>query len=102
LIYLKNFYIIYYKNIFIIQKISVHPNLRAFITHCGQNSLNEAARAGVPVITMPLFGDQIYNSILAKEKGIAFEVSVAELNEAGGETLIIEALENVRFLFHSQ
>ena len=48
-----------------------HPKLKAFITHCGLNSLNEAAAAGVPMVGVPLFGDQLYNAALMSAKGWA-------------------------------
>ncbi|PIC26025.1 hypothetical protein B9Z55_018731 [Caenorhabditis nigoni] len=49
-----------------------HPRLRTFITHAGYNGLVEAARAGVPLITIPFMFDQNLNSraIEKKEWGI--------------------------------
>ncbi|KAL3075892.1 hypothetical protein niasHT_032095 [Heterodera trifolii] len=43
-----------------------HPNTRAFVSHCGLNSLNEAATAGVPLLCVPLFGDQNYNAAIVQ------------------------------------
>ena len=36
-----------------------HPKMLAFLTHCGRHSMEEAAFHGVPVLMMPLFGDQM-------------------------------------------
>ena len=36
-----------------------HPQMLAFLTHCGRHSIEEAAFHGVPVLMMPLFGDQM-------------------------------------------
>ncbi|KAL3072009.1 hypothetical protein niasHT_035691 [Heterodera trifolii] len=46
--------------------ILAHPNTRAFVSHCGLNSLNEAATAGVPLLCVPLFGDQNYNAAIVQ------------------------------------
>jgi hypothetical protein len=73
-----------------------HPNVRAFVTHCGRNSLNEAANAGVPLVAIPLFADQLYNAALAKHKGIGVYVDVRKLNEHSGQNVMIQELGKVR------
>ncbi|XP_040602524.1 UDP-glucuronosyltransferase 2B31-like isoform X3 [Mesocricetus auratus] len=46
-----------------------HPKTRAFITHGGTNGLYEAIYHGVPVVGIPLFGDQFDNVVHMKTKG---------------------------------
>jgi len=38
-----------------------HPKVKAFVSHCGGNSLSESMALGVPVVGYPQFGDQIPN-----------------------------------------
>uniref|UniRef100_A0A3Q4I9N1 UDP-glucuronosyltransferase n=1 Tax=Neolamprologus brichardi TaxID=32507 RepID=A0A3Q4I9N1_NEOBR len=38
-----------------------HPKTRAFVTHGGTNGLYEAVFHGVPLVGLPVFGDQSYN-----------------------------------------
>ncbi|XP_051806445.1 UDP-glucuronosyltransferase 2A2-like isoform X7 [Acanthochromis polyacanthus] len=48
-----------------------HPKTRAFITHGGTNGIYEAIYHGVPMVGIPLFGDQPDNLVHMKAKGAA-------------------------------
>jgi len=45
-----------------VPQIDVLNHTDVFITHCGMNSINEAIKAGVPMIGMPFINDQIENA----------------------------------------
>ncbi|KAL3097171.1 hypothetical protein niasHT_030166 [Heterodera trifolii] len=77
------------------KSLLMHPKMRAFVSHCGLNSVSEAARFGVPILAIPLFADQLYNAILARVKGIAVQLDVGQLNGEGAEQLIIGGLDKV-------
>ena len=46
------------------------PKVRAFLTHGGLNSLFEGAYHGVPMVTLPIMGDQLDNAMRSEELGI--------------------------------
>jgi UDP:flavonoid glycosyltransferase YjiC (YdhE family) len=48
-------------------KVLCHPSVGGFWTHCGWNSILEAAFASVPMLTFPIWGDQTLNSKLVVE-----------------------------------
>lgn len=50
---------------------SGHPKTRAFITHGGTNGIYEAIYHAVPMVGVPMFGDQPDNLAHMKAKGAA-------------------------------
>ncbi|CAH1792971.1 unnamed protein product [Owenia fusiformis] len=46
-----------------------NPKAKLFITHCGNNGQFEALQHGIPMLGMPFFGDQNYNSMRMQYKG---------------------------------
>ncbi|KAI9513786.1 hypothetical protein NQZ68_039450 [Dissostichus eleginoides] len=53
-----------------------HSKTRAFITHGGTNGIYEAIYHGVPMVGLPLFGDQPENMVHMKAKGAALSVDL--------------------------
>uniref|UniRef100_A0A1I7Y1J5 UDP-glucuronosyltransferase n=1 Tax=Steinernema glaseri TaxID=37863 RepID=A0A1I7Y1J5_9BILA len=58
------------------------PKLRAFITHCGLNSVIESAFAGKPMVAVPLFADQNYNAAMVIQHRVAVFLEVEDVDEA--------------------
>ncbi|KAM5272475.1 UDP-glucuronosyltransferase 2B31-like [Ctenodactylus gundi] len=51
-----------------------HPKTKAFITHGGTNGIYEAIYHGIPMVGIPLFGDQPDNIVHIKAKGAAIRL----------------------------
>ncbi|XP_043968430.1 UDP-glucuronosyltransferase 2A2-like isoform X2 [Gambusia affinis] len=51
-----------------------HPKTKAFITHGGTNGIYEAIYHGVPMVGIPMFGDQPDNMVHMEAKGAAVSV----------------------------
>ncbi|KAL3069538.1 hypothetical protein niasHT_034720 [Heterodera trifolii] len=77
------------------KSLLMHPKLRAFVSHCGLNSVSEAVQFGVPILAIPLLADQLYNAIMARVKGIAVQLDVGQLNRDGAEQLLVDGLDKV-------
>ncbi|XP_045486743.1 UDP-glycosyltransferase UGT5-like [Pieris rapae] len=61
--------------------ILAHPNVVAFFSHCGQVGITEAIHYGVPVLGIPMFGDQISNAAAVEESGLGVQTAVNDLTK---------------------
>lgn len=55
--------------------------MKCFITHSGLNSVSEAIRAGIPMITIPLFAEQLRNSRMAEKRHISVRLNKQTLSK---------------------
>ncbi|KAM8939059.1 UDP-glucuronosyltransferase 2A2-like [Pelodytes ibericus] len=62
-----------------------HPKTKAFITHGGTNGIYEAIYHGIPMVGIPLFGDQPDNMVHMKTKGMAV---MLDLNKMQTQDLV--------------
>jgi N-glycosyltransferase len=63
-----------------------------FVTHAGYTSVRESVRAGTPMVTIPLAGDQPYTARRAVERGIARNVSGRNLTVQGIRRACVKVL----------
>ncbi|KAG6488150.1 hypothetical protein ZIOFF_056909 [Zingiber officinale] len=74
------------------QDVLRHPAVGVFVTHCGWNSVLEAAVAGVPMVCRPFFGDQRLNGrTVAAVWGIGVGFEEGSMTEEGA----VRVLETV-------
>lgn len=59
-----------------------NPNVRLFITHGGLLSSTEAVYHGVPIIGIPVFGDQHLNMARAVNNGYGLTIAYSNLTES--------------------
>ncbi|EXB38050.1 UDP-glycosyltransferase [Morus notabilis] len=52
------------------EEILAHTSIGAFVSHCGWNSVIEAARQGVPMVAWPQHGDQKVNAEIVEKAGL--------------------------------
>lgn len=63
------------------QAILAHPNVKLFVTHGGLLSTIETVYHGVPVLAIPIFGDQKQNAQFISERGFGLYLYYQDLTE---------------------
>ncbi|KAJ8930347.1 hypothetical protein NQ314_016856 [Rhamnusium bicolor] len=71
-----------------------HPNVKVFITHGGLLSTTETVYHGVPLIAIPIFGDQKVNANSARVAGYGTVLPFQELTEEKLSSSLKEILTN--------
>ncbi|KAJ8635498.1 hypothetical protein MRB53_009765 [Persea americana] len=66
-------------------RVLCHSSVGGFLTHCGWNSTMESVYAGVPMLTFPIFWDQIPNAKLIVED---WKIGLQLKKEIGNENLV--------------
>lgn len=74
-----------------------HPNIKLFITQGGLQSLDEAIHSGVPILTIPFFGDQRYNSHHLSEMGAGFSIDFHAFTVEEFQEKITELITNSKY-----
>ncbi|XP_076864371.1 UDP-glucuronosyltransferase-like isoform X1 [Brachyhypopomus gauderio] len=68
-----------------------HPKTRAFITHAGTHGIYEGICHGVPMVMVPLFGDQEDNAHRMSNRGVGVILDIHEVTVP----MLIDALNTV-------
>lgn len=71
-----------------------HPKARAFITHSGSHGIYEGICNGVPMVMMPLFGDQMDNAKRMETRGAGVTLNVLEMTADDLENALKTVINN--------
>merc|ERR1719259_1155527 len=72
------------------QDVLAHPNVAVFITHCGLLGTQEALYHGVPMLGLPIFGDQPKNADVMFYEGYGRYLKWGELTSEAVVTMVHE------------
>lgn len=65
-----------------------------FVTHGGLLSVTETVHFGVPIISIPVFGDQFINALRAERKGYGKKVDLTYTMDQDIKEALNELLSN--------
>ncbi|XP_059155351.1 UDP-glucuronosyltransferase 1-2-like [Physella acuta] len=57
-----------------------HPKTKVFVSHCGKNGQYEALYHAVPILCLPIYGDQFYNTERVQAKGFGVGRDIREIS----------------------
>ena len=78
--------------------VSDHPRMKAFITHGGMNSVTEAINFGIPMVAIPLLGDQEHNVATAVKRGVAVLVEKKNMTTEALTNALRRVLDDKRYV----
>ncbi|XP_021912895.1 UDP-glucuronosyltransferase 2C1-like [Zootermopsis nevadensis] len=81
--------------------ILAHPNVRLFITHGGLLSMQEAIYRGVPLLGIPIFGDQGLNMGRAVSAGYGLKIDFVNVTTESLTWAIREIIETPTYFWNS-
>lgn len=87
-----------YKIICFVILFSDHPKIKAFITQGGLQSTDEAIAAKVPLLALPVFGDQFYNAHKYVQHGIGEMLDINTIEENQLRNCILKLIEDKRLV----
>lgn len=80
------------------QDILAHPNTKLFITHGGLLSTTETIYHGVPVLSLPVFGDQKLNAAQSETSGFGLTIDFYKITEEKLTSALDKLLHDPKYI----
>ncbi|KAE9548590.1 hypothetical protein FO519_008200 [Halicephalobus sp. NKZ332] len=77
-----------------------HPKCKTFVSHAGCNSVQESILAGIPLIVVPLVGDQFHTAMVIREKKFGIVIEISDFHEPSLVKALEEMLNNSSSTYH--
>uniref|UniRef100_A0A6P4FGA1 UDP-glucuronosyltransferase 1-6-like n=1 Tax=Drosophila rhopaloa TaxID=1041015 RepID=A0A6P4FGA1_DRORH len=88
---------ILYKNWLPQDDILAHRKTKLFITHAGKGGITESQYHGVPMVALPIFGDQPANAAVMEKSGYGVALDLLTITEDSLREALKEVLENEKY-----
>uniref|UniRef100_A0A6P4FPJ5 UDP-glucuronosyltransferase 1-6-like n=1 Tax=Drosophila rhopaloa TaxID=1041015 RepID=A0A6P4FPJ5_DRORH len=88
---------ILYKNWLPQDDILAHRNTKLFITHAGKGGITESQYHGVPMVALPIYGDQLGNAAVMEKSGYGVALDLLTITEDSLSEALLEVLENGKY-----
>lgn len=75
-----------------------HPNVKCYLGHGGLLGLSEGVYTGVPMVLIPMYGDQFHNAAAAANRGAAIVLSFNDLDEKSLRHALDEIFNNTMYV----
>lgn len=79
-----------------------HPNVKCYMGHGGLLGISESVYVGLPMIMVPMYGDQFHNAAAVKTRGSSVVLEFNNLNEESLRHAIDEVFNNTRYRENAQ
>lgn len=76
---------------------SAHKNIKVFINHGGTLTTQEAIDKGVPLISLPIYGDQFLNIDKLEAKGVGVRLVYGTLTEKDVTEALAKVIDNPEY-----
>ncbi|XP_066599338.1 UDP-glucosyltransferase 2-like [Prorops nasuta] len=74
-----------------------HPNVKCYLGHGGLLGLSEGVYNGVPMILVPMYGDQMHNTAAAVTRGVAIMIPFDRLSEDNLRNALNDVFNNTKY-----
>ncbi|NJM27174.1 MAG: glycosyltransferase family 1 protein [Pseudanabaena sp. RU_4_16] len=75
-----------------------HPNVRAFVSHCGINSAQESLAAGTPIVGIPMLADQFDMAMRIEDAGVGLAIDKMTFSASDLRSAIERVLSDSTFI----
>ncbi|XP_055842572.1 UDP-glucosyltransferase 2-like [Episyrphus balteatus] len=74
-----------------------HKNIKLFITHAGKGSVTESEYHAVPMVALPVMGDQFMNAEIMASKGHGITLNYQTMTEESFRDAILNVIQNEQY-----